>query len=153
MRFSVLRPSSQLEKLRWAIKWAKDDVDLVLGGGKSRCGVSQLAIEKGTETQKRKLNKSSKHAFSGACLHFGCVCRLIWGNDWVLLVWVVFCVLDGRQNFLHQILLLPPSSTLESIISWVTRVKEAKVDEDDIADAEEVPTQQLDKTGRLGGCQ
>lgn len=27
-------------------------------------------------------------------------------------------------------------------------VKEAKVDEDDIADAEEVPTQQLDKTGR-----
>ena len=116
-----LRPSSQLEKLRWAIKWAKDDVDLVLGGGKSRCGVSQLAIWKGTETQKRKLKKSSKRAFSGASLNFGCVCRLILGNDWVLLVSVVFCVLDGRQNFLHQILLLPPSSTLESIISWVTR--------------------------------
>lgn len=78
-------------------------------------------FEKVPKPKKRKLKKSWKHGFSGASLNFGCVCRLILGNDWVLLVWVVFCVLDGRQNFLHQILLLPPSSTLESIISWVTR--------------------------------
>ena len=77
MRCSVQRPSSQLEKLRWAIKWAKDDVDLVLGGGKSCCGVSQLVHWKGTETQERKLKKSSKHAFSGASLNFGCACTLI----------------------------------------------------------------------------